>query len=152
MHLHSIGEEVQARVDVAFDLHPEGYEPKYRQKSQAMSGAFDFALDIRPTTTTSTATASTGWEQPARLITFEPHLHSSGRGCASRRSIPTTPARCSTARTTTHNWVKVYVYEEDAAPLLPAGTVIHLMAWYDNSTSNRTSSIRATGRGGATVR
>ena len=35
-----------------------------------------------------------------------------------------------------HNWVKVYTYEDDVAPLLPAGTVLHLLAWYDNSPTN----------------
>ena len=36
-----------------------------------------------------------------------------------------------------HNWVKAYFYEDDAAPLLPADTVIHVMAWYDNSATNK---------------
>ena len=36
-----------------------------------------------------------------------------------------------------HNWAKVYVYEDDVAPLLPAGTIIHSMAWYNNSITNK---------------
>ena len=36
-----------------------------------------------------------------------------------------------------HNWVKVYNYADHAAPLLPAGTILHAIAWYDNSTGNR---------------
>ena len=137
MHLHSIGEEVQARVDVAFDLHPEGYEPKYRQKSQAMSGAFDFALDI-PSNDDSVYRDGFYWlEQPARLITFEPHLHSSGTRMCIEALYPNNAREMLNCADYDHNWVKVYVYDEDAAPLLPAGTVIHLMAWYDNSTSNR---------------
>ena len=36
-----------------------------------------------------------------------------------------------------HNWVKVYVYEDDVAPLLPAGTVVHVMGWYNNSVTNK---------------
>ena len=30
-----------------------------------------------------------------------------------------------------------YTYEDDVAPLLPPGTLIHVMAWYDNSPTNR---------------
>ena len=35
-----------------------------------------------------------------------------------------------------HNWVKQYVYDEDYAPLLPKGTIIHLVGWLDMSTAN----------------
>ena len=35
-----------------------------------------------------------------------------------------------------HNWVKVYNYEDDAAPLLPASTIVHVIGWYDNSANN----------------
>ena len=36
-----------------------------------------------------------------------------------------------------HNWAKIYVYEDDVAPLLPAGTVVRIMAWYNNSSTNK---------------
>ena len=31
---------------------------------------------------------------------------------------------------------KVYVYDEDSAPLLPAGTLLRVTAWYDNTLNN----------------
>src|SRR5262249_26220943 len=46
MHFHSVGEDVEARVDVAFTFHPKGYEPKYQQTVVAMPLEFDFELDI----------------------------------------------------------------------------------------------------------
>ena len=137
MHLHSIGEEVQARVDVAFDLHPEGYEPKYRQQSRAMAGAFDFALDIPSNDPDVYRDGFFRLDRPARLMTFEPHLHSSGTRMCVEALYPNNAREMLNCADYDHNWVKVYVYEDHAAPLLPAGTVIHLMAWYDNSTSNR---------------
>ena len=39
IHLHSIGEKVRARIETAFKLHPEGYEPKYLQSTAAQSRA-----------------------------------------------------------------------------------------------------------------
>ena len=33
-------------------------------------------------------------------------------------------------------WQIVYNYGDDVAPLLPAGTIIHLTSWHDNSTKN----------------
>jgi hypothetical protein len=35
-----------------------------------------------------------------------------------------------------HNWVKIYTYDDDVAPLLPAGTIVHIIGWYDNSAKN----------------
>ena len=29
------------------------------------------------------------------------------------------------------------MYEDDVAPLLPAGTVVHVMGWYNNSVTNK---------------
>jgi hypothetical protein len=33
----------------------------------------------------------------------------------------------------------MYIYADDAAPLLPKGTIIHLLAWYDNSKANKSN-------------
>ena len=35
-----------------------------------------------------------------------------------------------------HNWVKQYVYADDAAPLLPKGTILHLIAFLDTTSAN----------------
>ena len=137
MHLHSIGEEVRARIDVAFQLHPEGYEPKYSQRSRAMSGSFDFALDIPSNDENVYRDGFYRLTEPGLLMTFEPHLHSSGTRMCVEALYPNNSREMLNCADYDHNWVKVYVYEDDVAPLLPAGTVIHLMAWYDNSTTNR---------------
>jgi hypothetical protein len=34
------------------------------------------------------------------------------------------------------NWMTNYIYAEDAVPVLPAGTVIHITAWHDNTANN----------------
>jgi hypothetical protein len=35
-----------------------------------------------------------------------------------------------------HNWVKQYVYEDDAAPLLPKGTILHIVGFLDTTAGN----------------
>jgi len=35
------------------------------------------------------------------------------------------------------NWMINYVYADDAAPVLPAGTVLRITAWHDNTAANR---------------
>lgn len=34
------------------------------------------------------------------------------------------------------NWHNNYVYADDAAPLLPKGTILKITSWYDNTTAN----------------
>ena len=61
MHLHSIGKEVEARVDVGFTLHPEGYH-RSTSSGQVVCVAQRITTTssmFHPTTTTSCATAST---------------------------------------------------------------------------------------------
>jgi hypothetical protein len=34
------------------------------------------------------------------------------------------------------NWMTNYIYADDAAPVLPKGTIIHVVAWHDNTANN----------------
>ena len=36
-----------------------------------------------------------------------------------------------------HNWVRVYKYADDAAPILPKGTLLHITAYFDTTANNR---------------
>ena len=53
-----------------------------------------------------------------------------------RRCYPTGYQETLNCAGYNHNWVKVYHYEDDVAPLLPKGTVVRVTAWYDNTTAN----------------
>ena len=37
------------------------------------------------------------------------------------------------------NWHNMYIYADDVAPLLPKGTMLHFLAWYDNTPSNKSN-------------
>jgi hypothetical protein len=36
-----------------------------------------------------------------------------------------------------HNWVHQYEYEDDAAPLLPKGAIVHLVGFLDTTVANK---------------
>src|SRR5206468_12535554 len=36
-----------------------------------------------------------------------------------------------------HSWVRGYDYTDDSAPLLPRGTILHIIGYMDNSPTNR---------------
>ena len=136
IHLHSIGKRVHVRVDTAFTLHPKGYEPKYVQTTGAQSGGFELELDIPAGEQNVMRDGFFRVTSPMILMTFEPHLHSSGKRMCIEALYPNNMREMLNCADYNHNWVKVYVYEDEAAPLLPAGTVLHMLAWYDNSPSN----------------
>jgi hypothetical protein len=35
------------------------------------------------------------------------------------------------------NWHIVYLYSEDEQPIVPAGTVLHVTSWFDNTAGNK---------------
>ena len=37
------------------------------------------------------------------------------------------------------NWHNMYIYDDDVAPLLPKGTILHFLAWYDNTKANKSN-------------
>jgi hypothetical protein len=51
------------------------------------------------------------------------------------------------------NWHNSYVYADDAAPLLPKGTMIKITAWHDNTPNKKSNPNPNTwvGNGGRTV-
>ena len=70
------------------------------------------------------------------------------RRCAWRRSIPTSapirrgpgPARTETINCVSNyqfGWHITYPYADEVAPLLPAGTIIHVTSWHDNTAANK---------------
>ena len=136
IHLHSIGQRVRARVDTAFTFHPKGYEPKYVQTTGAQAGGFELEIDIPAGDNDIMRDGFFRLTKPMILMTFEPHLHSSGKRMCIEALYPNNMREMLNCADYNHNWVKVYVYEDEAAPLLPAGTVLHMLAWYDNSPTN----------------
>jgi hypothetical protein len=50
------------------------------------------------------------------------------------------PARVETLSCVSNfqfGWHTAYTYADDVTPLLPAGTVIHIISWHDNTAANR---------------
>ena len=133
VHTHSIGTEATFSIAVAFKLHPKGYEPKYSRYGSFNSLTYD--LDI-PGNQETVIEALWPLSRPGMVLSFEPHLHSSGRRMCVEALYPTGYQETLNCAGYNHNWVKVYHYADDVAPLLPTGTVLKITAWYDNTAAN----------------
>ena len=134
VHTHATGKETQVRLDIGFKLHPKGYKPKYVMKAGSSMGNHD--LDIPAGEDNVRLDAYTVLKTPAKLMTFEPHMHASGKRMCVQAIFPSGIRQTLNCASYNHNWVKIYSYEDDAAPLLPAGTIVHIIGWYDNSATN----------------
>jgi hypothetical protein len=134
VHLHSAGKEVPFRIDVAFKFHPKGYKPKY--SNSATFGSLSYDLDIPAGDSNVKIDGFYTLPKPGLLLSFEPHLHSSGKRMCVDAIYPNGQRETLSCAGYNHNWVKVYLYKDEVAPLLPAGTILHTKGWYDNTAKN----------------
>jgi hypothetical protein len=134
VHLHSSGRQTTARLDVGFVLHPKEYKPKYVMSSIGDMGTE--LLDIPAGEDNVKVDSFYTLRRPTKVLTFEPHMHARGKRMCIEAIRPSGQRETMNCAGYNHNWVKVYTYEDDAAPLLPAGTIIRLTGWYDNTSGN----------------
>lgn len=144
LHLHPNGTETPVQVSLGFKVFPKGVEPKYVAFTQHMGDTNDLDLPA------GQVTRNDGYfrlPKAAVLSAFQPHFHTLGKAQCIEAIYPDVradSARPGPARTETlscvsnyqFGWSITYPYAEDVAPLLPAGTIIHVTTWHDNSDRN----------------
>jgi hypothetical protein len=137
-HLHSIGKETRAEVELGIKLYPKGYVPQHIRWSRQLAQPTT-PLDI-PAGTVARSDGYTILHKPARLIAFQPHMHNLGKRQCLELIYPTSGTRTTTEMLNcadfNNNWHLTYNYTEDAQPLVPAGTILHNIQWHDNSKTN----------------
>jgi hypothetical protein len=145
LHLHPSGERALVNVSIGFKVFPKGEVPKYVAFTQHMGDNNE--LDIPP----GEVSRTDGYfrlPKPAVVSAFQPHMHNRGKAMCMEAIYPDVrpdSARPGPARTETlscvsnyqFGWHITYPYAEDVQPLLPAGTVIHVTAWHDNTPANK---------------
>ncbi len=144
MHYHAVGEEVAAHTELAVWFYPKGQEPKHREVLalfNTFSGNVPGArsLDIAPNQVTTTESFVT-LRQNARIENFQAHMHLRGKGMSMEAIYPDGRREMLSQVTDFNfNWHNMYSYDDDVAPLLPKGTILHFLAWYDNTKANKSN-------------
>jgi len=140
IHYHAVGEQVTDHVELGVWLYPRDQKPKYRTYLTGFQGTTAGAgsrLDIEP----NSIGVSQGFhvlKEPAILGNFQPHMHLRGKAMLLEAILPDgTTQTISYVDHFNFNWMTNYIYTDDAAPVLPKGTVIHVVAWHDNTTANQ---------------
>jgi hypothetical protein len=141
VHYHAVGEEISDSVEMAVYFYPKGQEPKYRQVLglfSAITGG-NRALDIPPNTLSVTQNFHV-MRRAGRIENFQAHMHLRGKGMAMEAILPTGQTQVlSHVKDYSFNWHNNYVYADDAAPLLPKGTLLKITAWHDNTAANKSN-------------
>jgi hypothetical protein len=143
MHYHAVGEEIRDNVELAIYLYPKGQEPKYRTYLTPFPATPGTAalgvMDIPP----NSITESEGYQTlpaPAILENFQPHMHLRGKAMLLEAILPDGAKRTiSYVDRFNFNWMTNYIFADDAMPVLPKGTIIHAVAWYDNTAANKSN-------------
>jgi len=138
MHYFAVGSEQHNRTTIAFKFYPRGVTPKYQVRSQPLRNVPNDELEVPPNTVVRTD----GYfrlPRNARIDAFQPHMHMRGKAMTLEAIDPVTN-RTQILSSVDHfdfNWHINYVYADAVAPLLPAGTVLHMIGVHDNTPANR---------------
>ena len=136
LHYHSIGEEKIDQTEVGLVFYPKGYVPKYYIHASHTGENQD--LDIPAGADNVRSDGYTRLLRNARVTSFQPHMHNRGKAMCMEAIYPdgkVEPLSC--VNNYKFGWHIVYNYADEAQPLLPAGTMVHVIAWHDNSAGNR---------------
>jgi hypothetical protein len=133
VHLHSNGVDTRSHLEIGFRFHPKGYEPEYERETLGLGNGVD--IDIRGNESDQELHAYRTLDEHTKIVTFEPHLHAPGsRMCL--EAIWGYNVETLSCVGYDHNWVRGYAFDDDAAPLLPKGTILHITGFMDNTENN----------------
>ncbi|MDO8680641.1 MAG: cytochrome c [Acidobacteriota bacterium] len=144
IHYSNGGEDITDQIELGIYFYPKGQEPKFRQVLHLMGAtnagggsALGSAVDIPP----NTVKATEGYflmRENGRVESFQPHMHLRGKAMSMEAILPNGQLQVlSHVSDFNFNWHNSYVYADNAAPLLPKGTILKITGWHDNTTANK---------------
>jgi len=124
-HIRSNGRDARARLEFAFKFHPRDYKPAGRELRGTIVGG---NLEARLGPSTQQLHAFTVLQEHTKIVTFDPHMPvGASRLCL--EAITGTSRVTLTCAEYTGVGPQSFAYQDDAAPLLPKGTILHLTAF-----------------------
>jgi hypothetical protein len=137
-HIHAASEDVATGSEIGLWFYPKGQEPKKRTYLIGFTGLRQRGfLDIAPNSIAFTE-GFTVLKENTIITNFQPHFHLRGKAMQVEAILPDGSREIvSYVGNFNFNWMTNYIYDDDAAPVFPKGTVIHVSAWYDNTRNNK---------------
>jgi hypothetical protein len=138
VHDHPTGLAVTDRLQIGLFLYPDTIVPGHAVTALTIGLLLlDDVLDI-PANSIVTHHASIELVKPARLVSFQPHMHRRGKAMSLEAVWPGGRVEpIGAVERYDFGTQMAYVYDEATSPLLPAGTVLQIAAVFDNTGGNR---------------
>ena len=144
LHLFSIGEEVEANVQIGVWLYPEGQRPKYATEDETSFNSGESASLGLPRYTDMLIPPN-GYQElrgtfvldrNVRVHSIRGHMHLRGGYQMMEAIYPDGRREVINKINWSHLWHTTHIYEDWAQPLLPKGTVIIATSLMDNTAQN----------------
>ena len=133
-HYHPNGESVAVdNTIVGIKFHPKGYKPKHLVSTRGISSSDELAI---PPNEVYRSDSYFTLLEPARLVSYQPHGHYRLSHMMLEAILPS--GQVQTLTDVNHfvwTWQITYAYKYQ--PAFPKGTVLHSIAWHDNTANNK---------------
>jgi hypothetical protein len=137
-HLHAAGRNAKAHVEIGFKFHPRDYRPTKRLPQRLGLFGNSVNLDIKGMEPNQKFEALLVLTENAKIVAFEPHMHAAGvRMCLDAIGGADASVETLSCVGYDHGWVRVYTFADDAAPLLPKGTILRVTGYFDTTPANK---------------
>ena len=127
-------------VEIGLWLHPEGYEQvaKYKQDLRLYRQEPNQGEMVIPPHGYLMTQGFHSFDHPVRVDSFQPHGHLRMRAASLEIFYPQTgrTEAISQISNWSATWHHSHIYNPDVAPLVPAGAVLIVKQWYDNTADN----------------
>lgn len=132
------GEDTTDRTSIAFWFYPKDYKPTHPLIRASVGSVTD--LDFPPGESNVRTDGYTILSDNVRLTVVQPHLHNLGKRQCLEAIYKNGQVQTLSCVNWDFGWHIAYNYEEDVQPILPKGTVLHVISWHDNSPGNKWAS------------
>jgi mono/diheme cytochrome c family protein len=124
-------------VEMGLWLWPADYQYEYKQDLALYPIRAGGELVMKPHGTTMMQGFRT-FDHPVRIDSFQPHGHLRLRSASLEILYPETGRIevISMVSNWSAVWHQSHIYQADVAPLVPAGAVLIMKQWYDNTSNN----------------
>ncbi len=125
-------------VEIGLWFHPEGYEEVAPYKQDLSLYRLDQGELIIPPHGYTMTQGFKSFDHPVRIDSWQPHGHLRLRAASLEIFYPATgrTEQISQVSNWSAVWHHSHIYAEDVSPLLPAGAVLVMKQWYDNTEAN----------------
>jgi hypothetical protein len=146
LHLFPAGHEVDVVMQWGMWFYPKGEKPTYETPGEVQVASHGQLLGIPtssrapdlivPPNGTQMLRGVRVLDKPTRIHSIRAHMHLRGKYQTIEAVYPDGRREILNKVNFQHQWHTAFVYEDDARPLLPKGTMLITSTWFDNTVNN----------------